>query len=304
MGNLELTSTANGFDSVFTEVKSSRKLNLKNNNCLRFFHFDISNNAFTYAGLHKYLQRNIGRYVFSRATIDSLIKDGDSDAIGLKAIELLRTAKNSNDPGAGGELGEILLYLLLEQKLHAPKLLSKVELKTSKNQYIFGSDGVHLLSLDNVQFQLVLGESKIKKDLNLAVDAAFCSISNVAEDSTNEIRLINKNILSESFSEDETQFIQSLIVPQKRNQDLSLDKAFGIFLGYTLDIDSSQYSNQEFRQAVSQKIKEEAESIADLIEKEIVQKKLHDYSFYFFMIPFNDAQKDRAAIINKLRGDV
>ena len=303
MEALKNTSNAKGFDSVFTEVESSQTLNLKNQNCLKFFLLDISNNAFTYTGLYQYLQRNIGRYVFSRATIDRLIAEGDADAIGLRAIELLRTAKNSNDSGAGGELGEILLYLLLEQKMNAPKLLSKVELKTSGNQYVFGSDGVHLLSLDDVQFQLVLGESKIKGDLKAAVDAAFNSISDVAEDPSNEIRLIEKNILSESFSEDQTQFIKSLIVPQKRDRNFSLDNAFGIFLGYTLDIDPTQYSNIEFRQAVLQKVQEDIASIANYIERKIEKTGLCGYSFYFFIIPFNDAPKDRAAIINKLRGE-
>ena len=79
------------------------------------------------------LQRNIGRYVFSRASIEQFKAEGDAEAIGLKAIELLRKANNPNDYGAGGELGEILLYLFLENKLDAPKLLSKVELKTSDN---------------------------------------------------------------------------------------------------------------------------------------------------------------------------
>lgn len=170
MNALTTTSITNGFDSVFTEVKHDIGLNLKNNNCLRLFCLDIANNAFTYSGLFGYLQRNIGRYVFSRATIEQFKADGDTDAIGLKAVELLRTAQSSKDRGAGGELGEILLYLFLEQNLKAPKLLSKVELKTSGNQYVFGSDAVHLLSLSNNAFQLVLGESKIIGDLKNAVD--------------------------------------------------------------------------------------------------------------------------------------
>lgn len=303
MPPLATTSVSKGFDSVFTEIKSSRKLNLKNDNCLRLFCLDIANNSFTYTGLHQYLQRNIGRYVFSRATIDQLISEGDADAIGLKAIELLRTAKNEKDNGAGGELGEILLYLLLEQKLNAPKLLSKVELKTSGNQYVFGSDGVHLLSLGDKQFQLILGESKIKGDLKDAVDDAFGSITKVAADPSNEIRLIEKNIFSESFNDEDAEFIASLIVPQKRNTSVSVDNAFGIFLGYTLDIDPSKYDNTEFRDAVFSKVREDIEEIADHIEKKISKTGLFGYSFYFFIIPFNHAPDDRATIINKLRGE-
>lgn len=303
MNVLTSTSISTGFDSVFSEVNIGQKLNLKNNNCLRMFCLNISNNAFSYSGIHQFLQRNIGRYVFSRATIEQFVVDGDAEAIGLKAIELLRNANNPNDNGAGGELGEILLYLFLENKLNAPKLLSKVELKTSGNQYVFGSDGVHLLQLDNTNFQLILGESKIKGKLNNAVDEAFQSIEKVSKNPDNELRLIEKNILSESFNEQTTKFIKSLIIPLKRDNNINLDNAFGIFLGYTLDLDVTQYSNAEFREAVKQKLKNDISSIATYIENKINSSGLTGYSFYFYILPFNNAREDRAAIINKLKGE-
>ena len=108
----EITKTCfeNGFDSVFHEINHSVSLSLKNDNCLRLFCLDVINNEFSFLGLHQLLQKNIGRYVFSRATIDHFIEEGDAEAIGLKAIELLRTASNPKDRGAGGELGEVLLY--------------------------------------------------------------------------------------------------------------------------------------------------------------------------------------------------
>lgn len=304
MNVLSNSSVSNNFDNVFSEIDNARKLNLKNNNCLRLFYLDILNNEFTYTGLHQLLQRNIGRYVFSRASIEQFKAEGDAEAIGLKAIELLREANNPNDYGAGGELGEILLYLFLENKLSAPKLLSKVELKTSGNQYVFGSDGVHLLQLNNKAFQLVLGESKIKGQLHKAVDDAFESIITVSNNPGNELRLIEKNILSESFNEETTAFIKSLIVPMKRNANINVDNAFGIFLGYTLDdIDASKYSNTEYREAVKQKLKENIESIATYIERKINNSGLMGYSFYFYVLPFNNASKDRASIINKLKGE-
>lgn len=301
MNALTNSSISNGFDTVFSEVDSTKKLNLKNNNCLRLFYLDIFNNEFTYTGLHQLLQRNIGRYVFSRASIEQFKAEGDAEAIGLKAIELLRKANNPNDYGAGGELGEILLYLFLENKLDAPKLLSKVELKTTVNQYVFGSDGVHLFQLDNKNFQLILGESKIKGILSKAVDEAFESIEKVSNNPDNELRLIEKNILSESFDEATTEFIKSLIVPLKR--DKTVDNAFGIFLGYTLDIDATQYSNSDFRNAVNEKLRNDLDEIASYIEKKINESGLTGYSFYFYILPFNKAKEDRAAIINKLKGE-
>lgn len=298
------SSNAKGFDNVFSEITPSKKLCLKNNNCLRLFHLDISNNEFSYIGLHSLLQKNIGRYVFSRAMIDKLTVEGDAEAIGLRAIELLRDASNPNDSGAGGELGEILLYLFLEIKLGAPKLLSKMELKTSPNQYVFGSDGIHLLRLDNKIFQLILGESKIKGDLEDAVDNAFNSIKTVSAQPSNELRLVDSRIFTETFDEQTTNFIKSLIMPSKRDASISVDKAFGIFLGYTLGVDASQYSNTEFREVVNRKLKDDFTKIAKYIEGKINNSGLAGYSFYFFLLPFNDASKDRAKIIQKLKGGI
>lgn len=303
MNALPNSSICNGFDAVFSEVDSTKKLNLKNNNCLRLFYLDISNNQFTYTSLHQLLQRNIGRYVFSRASIEQFKTEGDAEAIGLKAMELLRKADNPDDYGAGGELGEILLYLFLENKLNAPKLLSKVELKTAGNQYVFGSDGVHLFQLDNKNFQLILGESKIIGDLKKAVDEAFESIKKVSNSPDNELRLIEKNILSESFDEKTTEFIKSLILPLKRDKTISIDNAFGIFLGYTLGIDATKYSNSEFRNAVNEKLKKDLDNVASDIERKINTSGLTGYSFYFYILPFNNAKVDRASIIKKLKGE-
>ena len=301
---LHNSSNSKGFDNVFSEITPSKKLCLKNNNCLRLFHLDISNNEFSYIGLHSLLQKNIGRYVFSRAMIDKLTVEGDAEAIGLRAVELLRDASNPNDSGAGGELGEILLYLFLEIKLGAPKLLSKMELKTSPNQYVFGSDGIHLLRLDNKIFQLILGESKIKGDLEDAVDNAFNSIKTVSAQPSNELRLVDSRIFTETFDEQTTNFIKSLIIPSKRDASISVDKAFGIFLGYTLGVDASQYSNTEFREVVNRKLKDDFTKVAKYIEGKINNSGLAGYSFYFFLLPFNDASKDRANIIQKLKGGI
>jgi len=135
---INITSKKNGFDSVFAEVPHSGNLNLTNPNYIIFFRLDIDSNKFSFTSLHTYLQKNIGSYVFSRAQIDKFRIDDEVEAIGLKAIELLKDASVIKDDGAGGELGEILLYLFLEQLLNAPKLLSKMELKSTANQYVYG----------------------------------------------------------------------------------------------------------------------------------------------------------------------
>jgi hypothetical protein len=304
--SLNITSKGAGFDSVFFEVQSE-DLKLANPNCFRIFSLDVQNNSFSYTGLHQFLQKNIGRYVFSRAEIEKFQLNDEEEAIGLKAQELLRTAKNPKDTGAGGELGEILLYLFLEQKLNAPKLLSKIELKTSGNQYIYGSDGIHLLNCKDKNgtplCQLILGESKIIGDLQSAIDDAFDSLEKANSSPDNELRLIETNIFKEAFDDVTAEYIKAQIIPSKRDLNKSLDKAFGVFLGYTLGLDASQYSNPMYRQALQDKMKKDIQDNVLYITSKIFKKKLGTYSFYFYVLPFDDALKDRASIIKKLKGE-
>lgn len=307
---LSKTIKSRDFDGVFTEVKHSESLGLCNPNQVCIYHLNIENNAFSFEGLNSFLQSNIGRYVFSRAQINQFKMDDDEESIGLKAIELLRKIKSTDDKGAGGELGEILLYIFLEQILGAPKLLSKVELKTATNDYVKGSDGIHLWSGSDSGgqsiYQLVLGESKIKGDLTGAITEAFKSIRNVIANPTNEVRLVESNIFKEAYTAEQAEYIKSLIIPEKRGNK-QLDKAFGIFIGYSVNLNPSGLSNSEYRAAVTKKLEQDIKDCTPNIIKRINEKSINGtdlsgYSFYFYVLPFNKADDDRRSIIERLIG--
>ena len=307
---LDKTIKSRNFDGVFTEVKHSGSLGLCNPNQVRIYHLNIENNAFSFEGLHSFLRSNIGRYVFSRAQINQFKVDDDEESIGLRAIELLRKIKSTDDKGAGGELGEILLYIFLEQILGAPKLLSKVELKTATNDYVKGSDGIHLWSGSDSSgqliYQLVLGESKIKGGLTDAITDAFKSIRKVISNPTNEVRLIESNIFKEAYTEEQAEYIKSLIIPEKRGNK-QLDKAFGVFIGYSVGLDPSGLSNSRYRAAVAKKLEKDIKDSIPHIIKKINEKsadgtELSGFSFYFYVLPFNKADEDRRSIIERLIG--
>jgi len=298
------------FAGVFTKIEHNGNLGLSNPNHVHIYHLNIENNVFIYEGLHRFLQNNIGRYVFSRAQLNQFRTIGDTESIGLRAIELLRKSSKPTDTGAGGELGEMLLYAFLEQVLGAPKLLSKVELKTSTNTYVYGSDGVHLLSSNDDNglpfYQLVLGESKIKGDLKAAVNDAFVSIRKIIMNPINEIRLVESNIFKEAYAPEQAEYIKSIILPEKRG-DTQYDKAFGVFLGYSLSLDASGMSNAQYRQAVKNRMREDITAVITHIAKKINEKDdngndLSGYSFYFYTLPFNNTDSDRRTIIDNLMG--
>lgn len=161
----KLTSYSDGF-GIFNKV-AEHEFDVDNKNYLRLFMLNTENKLFNYDELYEYLLPNIARYVFDRKRLAEAEKNPVKQSLILiEAIEHLRKITSDKDRGAGGELGEVLLYLFLEQDLKAPKLFSKVELKTSNMDYVKGSDGIHYrfrtTDVGKKVLQLIIGEAKIK----------------------------------------------------------------------------------------------------------------------------------------------
>lgn len=179
-------------DLVDQDLGGKNKLNL--------FILRISNNRLTYEKLVNELFDSIISYSLSRKELERY-KDSQGGKKFIAARDKLRDY-NSNE----GELGEILLYCLLESHLNAPKILTKLEIKTSNNDYIKGADGVHLLKLDDTNFQLIFGESKLDSDLKTGIYKAFTSIMKFLDNKKNKIgfetNLVDSQLVKESVNDE------------------------------------------------------------------------------------------------------
>ena len=125
-----------------------------------------------------------------------------------------------------GELGEMMLFSFLEADLNAPKILTKMELKTNPNMYFHGADGVHYLKLPNGDYQLIFGESKAHLNLKEGIKAALDSINafknnSIKDDESGSLKgidfekgLLNAYIANESYSDEERAFLKMLIYPK------------------------------------------------------------------------------------------
>ena len=210
-----------------------------------------------------------------------------------------------------GELGELLLYAFLECHLNAPKILTKLELKTSTSMYVHGADGVHYLQLPNGNYQLIFGEAKMIQDLGDAIRAAFKSIAEFKNEVNGdgvpksgisyEKGLISDNLLKESFSEDDIAFLRALIYP-RRESSFRVDDAFGIFVGYDMKIsDADKFKpNDEFRKLIRDAIYKAVEAKIGLIRKCIIEKKLIGHSFHIYILPFTDMDDTRKKVLEEL----
>ena len=210
-----------------------------------------------------------------------------------------------------GELGELLLFCFLEAHLKAPKILSKLELKTSTNLYVNGADGVHFLKLENGDYQLIFGEAKMYKDIKNAFNKALNSIYEFKNQINEngefksgmqyEKALISDNLSKETFSDDEKKFLKGLIYPNQ-NQDFQVDDAFGIFVGFEIEVSEAENAmpNATFRKLIHKRIIEEVKRCINTIEKKIKEYNLQGHDFYVYVVPFTDIDNSRKEILKEV----
>ncbi len=211
-----------------------------------------------------------------------------------------------------GELGELLLYCFLETHLKAPKILSKLELKTSTSLNVNGADGVHFFKLANGNYQLIFGESKTIIGLTDAITEAFKSIDQFKKEVNDkgnkksglpyEKSLISDHLGKETFTEEEKDFILKIVYPKKENY-FKVDDAFGIFVGYEIKIDEEdkKLPNEDFRNKIHEQVKEEVKSKFSHITKKIDEFKLYGHNFYLYILPLTELDKNREEIMKGLQ---
>lgn len=292
-------------DLFYHDIKEFK---LDGSNKLNLFTLKVVNNAFAYNELIELLGDKLYYFSLSRNEIKKL-KDSDSlnTLIKRSKDKLKDHLKNGNDSNSeGGELGEILLYCLLESHLKAPKILTKLELKTSRQLYVNGADGVHLLKLNNKDYQLVFGESKLHSDLSQAIYKSFASIEKLIKEKGEkrdfEINLINSQLIKEAYDENMYLSLKKVIIPSAKVDETNMDYSFGIFLGFNINItaEEKKKENSIFRSEIREKIKKEIEGCIASINKQINKNHFTGYNFYVYIIPFSDLPEQRIELIEGL----
>ena len=284
-------------DLFYHEIEN---LVLDRSNKLNVFILKVRNNSFAYNELVELLSNQLCHFALSRTEVKKLVDEGNFGSLIDKAKDKFRRY-SSNE----GELGEILLYCLLESHLGAPKILTKLEIKTAKNDYVKGADGVHLLKLSNNDYQLILGESKLNSDLQKEIYEAFGSLSKLLTENKKldfEIGLINSQLVKESFDEELYDFLKKVITPNAREDEINTDYSFGIFLGFDIEITQEEFDkpNNKFREDIRNRIKQHIQDLTSSINFQINKSEFTGYDFHIYIIPFSDLEKKRKEIIKDL----
>jgi len=280
----------------------------KDNTQLKFFCPLVDANTFNYDNLIISLRDAAAHYCLSRRTWDEYMRQP------MQLSHLVREKFKELDQNKG-ELGELLLFSFLETDLKAPKLLTKMELKTNPNLYFNGADGVHYLKLSDGNYQLIFGESKAYDDLGDGISAALNSIrdfknNSIKDDESGTVKgiefergLLNACIMQECYTEEERAFLKSLIYPKSSNSYM-VDTAFAVFVLYNLEISPNEKkkSNYDFRKWLFTRLEEEVSKILPSVIGKIERRDLVGHCFYFYLVPFEKMQDEQKRVLEKVVG--
>lgn len=166
-------------------------------------------------------------FVFSYKEIQK--KLGVSAEKGMEEL-FAKALRKLSKHTAKGELGELILFTLLDVYIEAPKLLSKISMKTNPKMPVFGADAVHGQFLGD-EFRVYLGESKLHKNFKSAAIDATSSIVNAKNKFEDEFDLLDSFIDFPNLTPElESKILKSL---NPYNDDISGKIHSPCFIGFS-----------------------------------------------------------------------
>jgi hypothetical protein len=225
-----------------------------------------------------------------------------------KIIELGKRAKHLfTDLEKTGEFGEILLYILVQEILELPQLISKMSLKTSGQLHYQGADGIHVKydETDN-SLSLYWGESKMEQTISSGLKNCFDSLKSFLLDTyghdstqTRDLHLITSNIANNLNNPK----LEDILV---RYFDLDDDlsnklKYKGVcFVGF----DSKNYPKSPLEKNTKELIEAFQLEMSNWLKSSGIQIKKHPnlekFEIHLFLIPFPSVQEFRTHFLKTI----
>lgn len=230
-----------------------------------------------------------------------------TDTLNARARRLfIQASKSSSRSGEGGEL---LLFVLAEEYLNAPLLVSKMRLKTNTQMPVYGSDGIHA-AWDSEAGVMVLyfGESKLHATLTGAVTDAMKSVAELASDDGG--RYQHELTLAQNYSdldgmpkEMQEEMLRFLDPWNTMESSKRIDK-FAILIGF----DEKAYEDLKKipRNQVEDKFKElyvaTVRHTMGYTQKKLEEKGIHLEAVELFFLPLPSVEQFRKTFMSKLNG--
>ena len=259
--------------------------------------------------LIEFIDEKIVEYAIPKKEIDNAQQYLNETGSPAKFQKLRRKAENLfTDLEKTGEGGEILLYILVQEFLKLPQLISKMSLKTSGQLHYQGADGIHVdFDSKNNKLNLYWGEAKMYSDINAALTSCLDSINSflldpISSNSVQErdLQLITANINSNINNME----LEDMIVRYfDKDDDLSNNIEYkGLcFIGFDSDkypLDSIKKTTEEIKNSIQTDVPNWYNSLSRKIKNypNLDLKEMH-----FFLLPFPSVAKFREYYLKEIK---
>lgn len=213
----------------------------------------------------------------------------------LKAISERKDGKKSSS----GEIGELILFVLLEGVLGAPAIASKPYLKMNGQDQVKGCDGVHILC-DGKDVTIYYGESKLSSDINYCISGSAESIKNYhtngGKKKDRDLSVIAQNIdlnISDDHKEDvEKELLHYLNPIKRKKKEKAYKEVNACFLGFDHNLYKSvgAVDKSQRNALLLQEVTKEFPAILSKIQAS-VDDEISDYNFHYFVVPFESVDE-------------
>ena len=233
------------------------------------------------------LSEHITHYCFSVSKRENK-SESEKNRLYREARDLFRKLSKT------GELGEMILWFLLESVLQAPQVVAKMDLKTNRNDEVKGADGLHVKVNDGI-LEVFFGEAKLYKDFNSALNRAFGSIKNFY-DNKDQIKR-EYNLITTHFKwlkEGEQQQIYNFISTNIEADEVKIK--FACLIGFDWD-EYQKLDNPEERDAFIDNFIDiytaKSEGLKSKIERKFESFQHKHLEIEFFILPFKSVEDMR-----------
>lgn len=222
--------------------------------------------------------------------------DDESGELFMIARDYFRKVKDA------GDVGELLLFFLLESAIGAPQVVCKMELKTNPKDEVKGADGIHV-RWDETDHHLdvFIGEAKLYKNIGDAMTNALNSVKELYTRNRldEELHLVTAHFkhLDEPFQQLVTAWV---------NRETAEEECH-IIHSCLIGWDWPQYHRLKTeRDALFEEFEEEYRKYCSNIRSLLISR-FGDYShghlsFHFLFVPFASVGDFRLAFYRELLG--
>ena len=242
----------------------------------------LRKNKYDILKIQELAQAMIMRFVYSRGDLQSIACSTNQSVLVQKTVQATRIFDAYASDNKKDRFSEVMAMGCIEEKMHAPKILSAYELNSQGN---YRSTGIHLKRADG-KISLIFGLAVAEKSLDVAMQKLATQADNVADNENNELKIISSNLNDLRLSKHEEDEILSIIMPQRGYTGTASKPEFaGVICS---DGPDKGINKEDYQQATISNFQQ----ICSTFKVQLQEHDIDDYNFSIYLIPFNDVENE------------